>query len=177
MGFSRQEYWSRLPFPSLGELPDSRIGPSSPALAGSFFTSWAHKPSQTKERAAHLSTDGMCSNAWQTPTSSTKRQVMLEGDTYHPEGSKTLSDVLPFPPPSLFRWEANHPWVDEAAFYKSAFALVLFPKVNDLNKLPGLPLLSCLRNDAFWSTRIRLVLSPFETYHRHKFSFCLMNQY
>ena len=41
MGFSRQEYWSRLPFPSLWDLPDSGIKPMSlisPALARGFFT-------------------------------------------------------------------------------------------------------------------------------------------
>ena len=32
MEFSRQEYWSRLPFPSLGDLPDPEIEPWSPAL-------------------------------------------------------------------------------------------------------------------------------------------------
>ena len=32
MGFSRQEYWSGLPFPSPGDLPDPRIEPRSPAL-------------------------------------------------------------------------------------------------------------------------------------------------
>ena len=32
MGFFRQEYWSGLPFPSPGELPDPRIEPRSPAL-------------------------------------------------------------------------------------------------------------------------------------------------
>ena len=31
-GFSRQEYWSRLPFPSPGDLPDPGIEPRSPAL-------------------------------------------------------------------------------------------------------------------------------------------------
>ena len=38
MGFSRQEYWSGLPFPSLGCLPNPGIKPVSPALAGGFFT-------------------------------------------------------------------------------------------------------------------------------------------
>ena len=38
MEFSRQEYWSGLPFPSPGDLPDSRIKFASPALAGRFFT-------------------------------------------------------------------------------------------------------------------------------------------
>ena len=37
MGFPRQEYWSRLPFPSPGDLPNSVIEPTSPALAGRFF--------------------------------------------------------------------------------------------------------------------------------------------
>ena len=38
MGFSRQEYWSGLPFPSPGDLTDPGIKPASPALAGRFFT-------------------------------------------------------------------------------------------------------------------------------------------
>ena len=44
MGFSRQEYWSGLPFPLLGDLPDLGIEPASPvspALAGGFFTNSA----------------------------------------------------------------------------------------------------------------------------------------
>ena len=32
MEFSRQEYWSGLPFPSLGDLPDPGFEPRSPAL-------------------------------------------------------------------------------------------------------------------------------------------------
>ena len=32
MGFSRQEYWSGLPFPSPGNLPNPGIKPLSPAL-------------------------------------------------------------------------------------------------------------------------------------------------
>ena len=39
MGFSRQEeYWSGLPFPSPGDLPDPGTEPASPVLAGRFFT-------------------------------------------------------------------------------------------------------------------------------------------
>ena len=41
MGFSRQEHWSGLPFPSPGDLPNPRIEPSSPAssaLAGRILT-------------------------------------------------------------------------------------------------------------------------------------------
>ena len=38
MEFPRQEYWSGLPFPTLGHLPDPGIIPVFPALAGGFFT-------------------------------------------------------------------------------------------------------------------------------------------
>ena len=38
LGFSRQEYWAGLPFPSPGDLPHPGIEPVSPALAGIFFT-------------------------------------------------------------------------------------------------------------------------------------------
>ena len=40
MGFSRQKYWSRLPTPSPGDLPDPGVKPSSltyPALEGRFL--------------------------------------------------------------------------------------------------------------------------------------------
>ena len=41
LGFPRQEYWSGLPFPSPGDLPNPGIKPGSPvspALVGGFFT-------------------------------------------------------------------------------------------------------------------------------------------
>ena len=38
MRFPRQEHWSVLPFPSPGDLLDPGIKPTSPALAGGFFT-------------------------------------------------------------------------------------------------------------------------------------------
>ena len=46
MGFSRQEYWSGLPFPSPRDLPDPGIKPTSPALqANSLPTEPTGKPS------------------------------------------------------------------------------------------------------------------------------------
>ena len=39
MGFSRQEYWSGLPFPSPGDPPDPGIEPKSPALQADALTS------------------------------------------------------------------------------------------------------------------------------------------
>ena len=48
MGFTRQEYLSGLPLPSPGDLSDPGIKPTSPALAGGFFTT---KP--TEKPLAH----------------------------------------------------------------------------------------------------------------------------
>ena len=38
MGFFRQEYWSGLPFPPPGALPDPGIELTAPAMTGRFFT-------------------------------------------------------------------------------------------------------------------------------------------
>ena len=44
MGFSRQDYWSGVPFPPPGDLPHPGMEPASlmsPALVGAFFTTHA----------------------------------------------------------------------------------------------------------------------------------------
>ena len=46
MGFSRQEYYSGLPFPSPGDLPDPGIEPRSPTLQADALTSL--EPPQNK---------------------------------------------------------------------------------------------------------------------------------
>ena len=52
MEFSKQEYWSALPFPPPGHLPDLGIKPMSPALAGRFFTT--ESPRLTKSKLTFL---------------------------------------------------------------------------------------------------------------------------
>ena len=48
MEFSRQEYWSELPFPSPGDLPDPGIEPGSPALqADALLSEPPGKPGKT----------------------------------------------------------------------------------------------------------------------------------
>ena len=62
MGFSRQEYWSGLPFPSPGNLPDPGIKPAflmSPALESRFFTT-----SATWEVPWHKSKEELKSLLW-----------------------------------------------------------------------------------------------------------------
>ena len=67
MGFSRQEYWSRLPFPPPGDLSDPRMEPTSlvsPALAGGVLTT-----SSTWEGCFHIATD------WNTLSLSVKDKL------------------------------------------------------------------------------------------------------
>ena len=56
MGLARQEYWSGLPFPFPGDLPDSGIKPTSPALAGGLFTTepYFNLKKKKKERERFL---------------------------------------------------------------------------------------------------------------------------
>ena len=55
MGFSRQEYWSGLPLPSPGDLPDPGIEPRSPApQADALASEPPGKPSG--DGATHLDT-------------------------------------------------------------------------------------------------------------------------
>ena len=44
IGFSRQEYWSGLPFPSPGDLPNPGVEPGSPALQADALPSGGVQP-------------------------------------------------------------------------------------------------------------------------------------
>ena len=60
MGFSRQEYWSGVPFPSLGDLPDPGIEPGSPTLEVDALTSELpreRQPSEWEKIIANQATD------------------------------------------------------------------------------------------------------------------------
>ena len=65
MGFSRQEYWSGLPCPPPGDLPDPGIEPASlmsPALADGFFTTsapWEDDPYYIKTDNLLISSGGL----------------------------------------------------------------------------------------------------------------------
>ena len=52
MGFSRQEYWSGLPFPSPGDLPDPVIEPRSPALHRQTLYCLSHQGRQRNKLKA-----------------------------------------------------------------------------------------------------------------------------
>ena len=62
MGFSRQEYWGGLPFPSPGDLPSPGIKPGSPVLqAGSLPTELRGRPSREQESNADAESGSACS--------------------------------------------------------------------------------------------------------------------
>jgi hypothetical protein len=54
MDFPRQEYWSGLPLPSPGDLPDPGIKPASPALAGGFFITESPGKPQFQSRSDYI---------------------------------------------------------------------------------------------------------------------------
>ena len=54
-GFSRQEYWSGLPFPPAGDLPDPEIESGSPRTARRFFTTEPHGSSSGSRLLCGLS--------------------------------------------------------------------------------------------------------------------------
>ena len=54
MGFSRQEYWSGLPFPSPGDLPDPGIKPRSPTLQFQADTLPSEPPGVRKQGRKQL---------------------------------------------------------------------------------------------------------------------------
>ena len=65
MEFSRQEYWSGLPFPSPGDLPDPGIEPMSlvpPALQADSLplSHWGNRPLNTPNPYRKLSFDQTC---------------------------------------------------------------------------------------------------------------------
>ena len=78
MGFSMQEYWSGLPFPSPGDLPDPGIEPGSPALEADTLTS--ERPGKPPEQ------DILCkfsSNTGTHPWASIYRQLKLFQNHWH----------------------------------------------------------------------------------------------
>ena len=93
MGFSRQEYWSRLPCPSLGDLPKAGIKPvslSSPALAGVFFTTsttWETPPLITDPINLYLSSGpwglNKIEHVWCLKQLLALRKHLINGCVYH----------------------------------------------------------------------------------------------
>ena len=113
MEFSRQEYWSRLPFPFRGDLPDPGVKLASLALAGGFFTTEPPgsqvsglSPSNAKEtlsplhmalqavnsrRCECISVSGVTESAARCPSPAAEHPSALPSPTSSPFSSPTLS--------------------------------------------------------------------------------------
>ena len=84
MGFSRQEYWSRLPFPFPGDLPDPGIEPRSPTLQADSL--WSEPPGKNPKKTEILPFETPWMVALQArPSKESSRQEYWSG--------------LPFPSP------------------------------------------------------------------------------
>ena len=67
MGFSKQEYWSGLPFPSPEDLPDPGIEPGSPALQADSLPSGFPGGSDSKPFAYNVGDPGWLSGSGRSP--------------------------------------------------------------------------------------------------------------
>ena len=94
MGFSRQEYWSGLPFPSPEDLPDPRIKPRSPRVVGRCFTIWA-----TREAFPLMGLSIPEGWLWMGKTFEWWQFLLL---LLHPQ--LLLLSLCPFPPPLYLLW-------------------------------------------------------------------------
>ena len=81
MGFPRQEYWTGLPFPSPGDLPDPGIKLTSPALAGGFFTTDPPGKPSYKLGIPKKGVKERCLERGQFQVKRYQTQVLM--DTYH----------------------------------------------------------------------------------------------
>ena len=114
MGFSKQEYWSRLPFPSPEDLPDTGIKPRSPTLQADALTS---EPPGTSHNAMWYCADWM---TWHWPqirifvlafTSSQHHTVYL---SIFPKELGTLSVLLTALSPRLTHTKVlNQFWLND----------------------------------------------------------------
>ena len=105
MGFSRQEYWSGLPCPPPGDLPDPGIQPQYPALAGGLFTT---EPPGKQSSSVAQSCPTLCDPMnHSTPGLPVHHQLPEFTQTHvHRVGDAISSSVIPFSsylqiPPSI----------------------------------------------------------------------------
>ena len=113
LGFPRQEYWSGLPCPPVGDLPNSGIKPvslTSPALAGRFFTtgvSWEAQSVYTMKKwsvVKSLSCVRLFATPWtvayQAPSMGFSRQEYWSRLPFPSPGDLPNSGIKPMSPVS-----------------------------------------------------------------------------
>ena len=111
--FSRQEYWSGLPFPPLEDLPVPGIEPGSPALQADAFTIWATRETYRAIFGASVITGNI--------------ERIFSVELRVGSRSKVLSEERPMKERRNFFYDWNHD------------ALLKWPKLLGLTKHPSLP--------------------------------------
>ena len=104
-GLSRQEYWSGLPSPSPGDIPDSGAEPSSPALAGRFFTTEGPGKPSVDISLVYKQTHPLrfpCSNNWVYATSEWDHVEDTCFGRYFSRSLACISSILSLPAPNQF---------------------------------------------------------------------------
>ena len=148
MGFSRKEYWTGLPFPSPGDLPDPGIKPMSPTLAGRLYH-WATRKAYTVY-SVQLSSVQSLSHVWLFATPWTAaRQASL---------SITNSRVHPNPCPSSLMMSSNH--------LSLCRPLLLLPSVFRSIRVFSNESAFCIRWPKYWRkcTNFKCVIQTIFTY-------------
>ena len=110
MGFPRQEYWGKLPFPSPGDLPDPWIETASPTLAGGFFT--AEPPGKPKEMCSYFQIGGNASCFFPSPSynlsltsfevKETQRTYVAKYMTQGKKYNLALQFIIQAPKPTIY---------------------------------------------------------------------------
>ena len=135
MGFPRQEYWRRLPFPSPGDLPNPGIKPTSPALqADSLPLDHQGSPISSVQSLSHFQLFAIPqSTACQASLSITHTQSLLKLmsiESVTPSNHLILCCPLLFPP-SIFpiiRVFSNESvlWTRWPMYWSFSFSLMSF---------------------------------------------------
>ena len=140
MEFSKQEYWSGLPFPVLGDLPNPGIKPTSlvsPALAGRFFTTVPSGKPGLKSFAT-WSQANLASPICSTPG--------LNSSLSKPSSIRTMHDALPLSHSPLPSYSPHFIyWLTPFSAFEVSSDLILHSEVCPHSTQPtllGVPALS-----------------------------------
>ena len=124
MRFSRQEYWSGLPFPSPGDLPDPGIEPRSPALqADSFYSIVIFKAGLVDSDGKESMGSQRVRHDWATFT--IIKHVLL--CLYHDDNTlytDLASSVLSVP------WRGVYMWVPFSCSTRASPGYISLPQAN-----------------------------------------------
>ena len=143
MGFSRQEYWSGVPFPSPGNLPYPGIEPASlmsPALAGGFFTTSTTWKAQYTNKYIVFLYRVIFPGGWDSKESACNAGdpgLVLSQEDSLEEGMATLSNILAWRIPwteksgglQSIGWQSQT-WLKQLSTHTYMYVMKWFPHTS-----------------------------------------------